>query len=59
VIADGVADGSFPSHVVPELAAFAFLGAIFFCRLMTNKPLDPERVDELIETVIGASAQRA
>jgi TetR/AcrR family transcriptional regulator, regulator of autoinduction and epiphytic fitness len=59
VITDGVADGSFPSHVVPELAAFALLGAIFFCRLMTNKPLDPERVGELIETVIGTSPQRA
>jgi AcrR family transcriptional regulator len=29
VIAGGVADGSFPSRIDPELAAFALLGAIF------------------------------
>ena len=53
VIAEGVATGSFPSHVDPELAAFALLGAIFFCRLMTSKPLDPENAGDLIETVLG------
>ena len=53
VIAEGVATGSFPSYVDPELAAFALLGAIFFCRLMTSKPLDPENAGDLIETVLG------
>ncbi len=54
VIAEGVAAGSFPSHVDPELAAFALLGAIFFCRLMTSQPLDPENAGDLIETVLGS-----
>jgi TetR/AcrR family transcriptional regulator of autoinduction and epiphytic fitness len=54
VIAEGVADGSFPPHVEPELAAFALLGAIFFCRLMTSKPLPPENAGKLIETMLGA-----
>jgi TetR/AcrR family transcriptional regulator, regulator of autoinduction and epiphytic fitness len=53
VIAEGVADGSFPSHVDPELAAFALLGAIFFCRLTTNRRFDPASVGDLIETVLG------
>jgi len=53
VIADGVADGSFPSHVDPELAAFALLGAIFFCRLMTSKRFDPENANDLIGVVLG------
>jgi TetR/AcrR family transcriptional regulator, regulator of autoinduction and epiphytic fitness len=56
VIDDGVADGRFPPHVDSELAAFALLGAIFFCRLMTSKRFDPEHVDDLINTVLGMPA---
>jgi TetR/AcrR family transcriptional regulator, regulator of autoinduction and epiphytic fitness len=56
VIGDGVADGTFPPHIDPELAAFAMLGAIFFCRLMTNKRFDPEHVQDLISTVLRTPA---
>lgn len=56
VIAQGVAGGDFPAHVDPELAGFALLGAIFFRRLMTGAPFEPERAHDLIETVLGGSA---
>jgi TetR/AcrR family transcriptional regulator, regulator of autoinduction and epiphytic fitness len=55
VIADGMADSSFPARVDPEMAAFALLGAIFFCRLMTSKRFDPKNVEDLIDTVLGTA----
>ena len=54
LIAEGVAAGDFPCRTDPELAVFALLGAIFFCRLMTDAPFPEERVGDLIETVFGA-----
>ena len=56
LIAHGVATGDFPSGIDPEIAAFALLGAIFFCRLMTNTPFDQERVPDLIDSVFGSSS---
>jgi len=53
VIAEGIAAGDFPAHVDPELAAFGLLGAIFFQRLMTPKPFDPERARELVDALIS------
>jgi TetR/AcrR family transcriptional regulator, regulator of autoinduction and epiphytic fitness len=55
LIADGVATGDFPSRIDPEIAAYALLGAIFFCRLMTNAPFPEARVRDLIDTVFGSS----
>jgi TetR/AcrR family transcriptional regulator, regulator of autoinduction and epiphytic fitness len=55
VIADGVVDGSFPSRIDPEIAAFALLGAIFFCRLMTSKRFDPNNAEKLIATVLATA----
>ena len=55
VIAEGIAAGDFPARVNPELAAMAFLGVIFFRRLMSPEPFDPERAGELIDTVFGVS----
>ena len=52
VIAEGIARGEFPAHLDPELAAFSLLGALFFCRLMTGTPFDPQRVTVLIDTVL-------
>jgi AcrR family transcriptional regulator len=52
LVADGVASGDFPSRD-PELAVFALLGAIFFCRLMTNTPFPEARVKDLVDTVFG------
>jgi AcrR family transcriptional regulator len=59
VIAEGVAAGDFPNHIDPELAAFALLGTIFFRRLMTSTPFEPERTSELIDTVLAGVAQSA
>jgi TetR/AcrR family transcriptional regulator of autoinduction and epiphytic fitness len=56
VIAEGVAGGDFPAHVNPELAALAFLGVIFFRRLMSPEPFDPEGAGELIDPVFGVSS---
>ena len=56
LIAHGVATGDFPPRIDPEAAAFALLGAIFFCRLMTNVAFPGERVPGLIDTVIGSSS---
>ncbi|MGH2346073.1 MAG: TetR/AcrR family transcriptional regulator [Chloroflexota bacterium] len=53
VIAEGVAAGDFPAHVNPELAALAFLGVIFYRRLMSPETFDPERASELIDNVFG------
>ena len=46
VIAEGIASGDFTGPVDPELAAQALLGTIFFKRLMTNTPFEPERAGE-------------
>jgi AcrR family transcriptional regulator len=54
LIARGVAAGDFPSRIDPEIAAFAVLGAIFFCRLMTNAPFPEASVPDLIKTVFGS-----
>ena len=55
LIASGIATGDFRPRIDPEIAAFALLGAIFFCRLMTNTPFPEERVRDLIDTVVGSS----
>ena len=56
LISRGIATGDFPPHIDPEIAAFALLGAIFFCRLMTNTPFPEERVHDLIDTVFGSNS---
>jgi TetR/AcrR family transcriptional regulator, regulator of autoinduction and epiphytic fitness len=53
LIARGIADGEFRAAVDPELAAQALLGPIFYRRLMTSEPLDPHRVGDLIDMVLG------
>jgi AcrR family transcriptional regulator len=55
LISRGIASGDFPARIDPEIAAFALLGAIFFCRLMTNQPFPEERVSDLIDTVFGSN----
>ena len=55
LISRGIASGDFPARIDPELAAFALLGAIFFCRLMTNTPFPEERVRDLVDTVFGSN----
>jgi AcrR family transcriptional regulator len=59
LLAAGIASGDFPAHLDPEIAAFALLGAIFFCRLMTGTPFPPERAAALAASVLGpAGAQK-
>jgi TetR/AcrR family transcriptional regulator of autoinduction and epiphytic fitness len=55
VIAEGVASGDFPAYIDPVLATLALLGTIFYRRLMSNEPFDPERASELVTAVLGAS----
>ena len=59
LIADGIARGEFRAEIVPELAAVALLGAIFYRRLMSGEPLGPERAPELVTTVLGPSPTTA
>jgi TetR/AcrR family transcriptional regulator of autoinduction and epiphytic fitness len=54
VIAEGVVARDFPSDIDPEIAALALLGVIFYRRLMSSAPFDPERASELVATVLGA-----
>lgn len=58
LLAEGVASGDFPARLDPEIAAFALLGAIFFCRLMTGRPFPPERAGDLAATVLGPASAR-
>ena len=55
LIASGIATGDFSPRIDPKIAAFALLGAIFFCRLMTNTPFPAARVRDLIDTVMGSN----
>jgi TetR/AcrR family transcriptional regulator of autoinduction and epiphytic fitness len=54
LISSGIDTGDFPPRIDPETGAFALLGAIFFCRLMTDTPFSEERIPALIETVFGS-----
>jgi len=53
VIASGVASGDLPSHVNPELAATALVGAIIYRRLMTSEPFRAAHASELVVTILG------
>lgn len=53
LIEAGVTSGDFPAWIDPELAALALLGAVFYRRLMSSEPLEPERAGALVDTVLG------
>jgi TetR/AcrR family transcriptional regulator, regulator of autoinduction and epiphytic fitness len=55
VVAEGVAAGDFPAHLDPGLAALALLGPLFYARLMSDRPFDPERSRELVDLVVGSA----
>ncbi len=57
-IAEGVATGEFRPELDPEIAAIALVGPIIYRRVMTGRPLDPDHVSTLIDTVIGPSRGR-
>jgi AcrR family transcriptional regulator len=52
LIARGVTDGELGADVDPELATTALLGAVFYRRLMTGRPLDPGEVGGLVDLVL-------
>jgi len=52
-IADGVAAGDFASQTDPELASLALIGAVLYRRVMTDDPIDPDRIAGLIGIVLG------
>jgi AcrR family transcriptional regulator len=52
-IADGVAAGDFPPRTDPELASLALIGAVLYRRVMTDHPIDPDRIARLIGIVLG------
>jgi TetR/AcrR family transcriptional regulator, regulator of autoinduction and epiphytic fitness len=52
LIARGVRDGELAADVDPELSSAALLGAIFYRRLMTARPLDPEDATRLVDLVL-------
>jgi TetR/AcrR family transcriptional regulator of autoinduction and epiphytic fitness len=53
LIARGMQAGEFDSDLDPELATAALLGTIFYRRLMTAEPLDPNEAGALVDTVLG------
>jgi AcrR family transcriptional regulator len=52
LIVRGVRDGEVAASVDPELATTALLGAIFYRRLMTPRPLDPDDATRLVDLVL-------
>jgi TetR/AcrR family transcriptional regulator of autoinduction and epiphytic fitness len=52
-IADGIAAGDFPPEADPEEASLAMSGALFYRRLMTDRPYHPDDTTALIATVLG------
>jgi TetR/AcrR family transcriptional regulator, regulator of autoinduction and epiphytic fitness len=57
VIAEGVAAGEFADQVDPELASLALLGPIFYRRLMSGMPFEPECAADLVAAVLGPSPE--
>jgi AcrR family transcriptional regulator len=53
VIAEGVAAGEFPARLDPDVAAIAFLGVIFYRRLMSGEPFDADQAGALIDVLLG------
>lgn len=53
LIARGVQQGQVSTSVDPELATTALLGAIFYRRLMTSQPFNPDDATQLVNLVLG------
>jgi TetR/AcrR family transcriptional regulator of autoinduction and epiphytic fitness len=52
LIARGIQGGELRSSIDPELATTTLLGAIFYRRLMTGRPFQPDEADELVDLVL-------
>ncbi len=53
VITEGVAAGELSPRIDPDMAALLLLGPIFYRRLMSAEPFDPERSAELVSAILG------
>lgn len=53
VVADGVASGAFRTDIDPGLASLALIGPILYRRLMTSESFDPDRIPELIDSILS------
>ena len=53
LIARGIHAGEIRGATDPELATTTLLGAIFYRRLMTSKPFNPEDAEQLAALVLG------
>jgi TetR/AcrR family transcriptional regulator of autoinduction and epiphytic fitness len=56
LIAGGIHKGEISAAIDPELATITLLGAIFYRRLMTGHPFDPDRATGLVNLVLRAPA---
>lgn len=52
LIARGVREADLAPSVDPELATTTLLGAIFYRRLMTGQPFQPEETNDLLDLVL-------
>jgi AcrR family transcriptional regulator len=58
VIVEGIVAGDFPSRPDPALVAEAIVGLIFYRRLMTGEPFDPNHAAELVAAILGSPTSR-
>jgi TetR/AcrR family transcriptional regulator, regulator of autoinduction and epiphytic fitness len=56
VVRNGIDAGELPSHLDADMAALALSGPIFYCRLMTSRPLQAKDVRLLIRQVLGPAS---
>jgi TetR/AcrR family transcriptional regulator, regulator of autoinduction and epiphytic fitness len=52
LVAEGIRDDEFAADIDPDLAVQALLGAVFYGRLMSGNPFDPDRATDLVKTVL-------
>jgi len=53
LIGRGIREGQIKGSVDPELATITLLGAIFYQRLMTSEPFNPDDATQLVHLVLG------
>jgi hypothetical protein len=52
LVAAGIEGGDLPAVLDPELVAELLVGPLFYRRLMGSDPFPPDRVGELVTTVL-------
>jgi TetR/AcrR family transcriptional regulator of autoinduction and epiphytic fitness len=61
LISAGIRDGEFAAGIDPDLAVQALLGTVFYGRLMSDTPFDPDQAGRLVALVLrpGPSGRTA